>query len=121
MWQTDVVFYLVMIVIFVIIVILAVLAHAGFFHEVRVRMAAPNVFPRHFAYIVKTGPYKNCGEVFKTLAKLAPKKTLFGIYYDDPDMVRVCTYWCPLINVQAAIPGPEFCSFFEQLVKIQYL
>jgi len=53
---------------------------------------APNALPRHFAYITKTGLYKNCGEAFKALAKLAPKKTLFGRYYDDTE--TVCVHAC---------------------------
>ena len=90
MWQTDLVFYLVMFVILVISAVLVVLTHAGYFHTVRVRMATPHVQPRHFAYVVKTGPYKSCAEAFSSLAMLAPKKILFGIYYDDPD--TVCIY-----------------------------
>ena len=89
MWQADLVFYLVMFVILVIIAALAVVVDAGYFHTVRVRMAAPHVQPRHFAYVVKTGPYKNCVGAFSSLAKLAPKKILFGIYYDDPDTVSL--------------------------------
>ncbi|XP_065900807.1 testis-expressed protein 264-like [Dysidea avara] len=87
MWQTDLVFYLVMFVILVISAVLVVLTHAGYFHTVRVRMATPHVQPRHFAYVVKTGPYKSCAEAFSSLAMLAPKKILFGIYYDDPDTI----------------------------------
>jgi len=89
MWQADLVFYLVMFVILVISAVLAVLVHAGYFHTVRIRMAAPHVQPRHFAYVVKTGPYKNCAGTFSSLAKLAPKKILFGVYYDDPDVVSL--------------------------------
>ena len=64
---------------------LGVLTHAGFFYMVRIRMGIPPVLPHHVAYILRNGP---AFDTFYSLAKLAFKTKLFGIYYDDPDVVR---------------------------------
>ena len=89
MWQWDFLFYLVVIVAVLLLIALGVLTHAGFFYTVRIRMSTPPVLPHHVAYILRTGPYEKAGDTFYPLAKLAPKTKLFGIYYDDPNVVRI--------------------------------
>jgi len=88
MWQWDLLFYLIVVVGIVLVVAVGVLTHAGFFYTVRIRMGTPPVLPHHVAYILRTGPYEKAGDTFYPLAKLSPKTKLFGIYYDDPDVVR---------------------------------
>lgn len=87
MLQSDFFFYLIVVLVVVIAVVLLVLTHAGFFYTLRLRMIPPPVLPHHVAYLMKTGPYKNVGPLFKRLSILAPRAKLFGIYYDDPDIV----------------------------------
>jgi len=87
MFQSDFFFYLIVVLVIVVVVILMVLTHAGFFYTIRLRMMPPPVLPHYVAYLLKTGPYKNAGPVFKKLSILAPNAKLFGIYYDDPDIV----------------------------------
>ena len=88
MLQFDFLFYLILVFVILIAVGLLILTHAGFFYTLRLRMVPPPVLPLNVAYILKTGPYKNSGAEFKKLSTLAPKTKLFGIYYDDPDMVN---------------------------------
>ena len=95
MLQSDFFFYLIVVLVVIIAVLLLVLTHAGFFYTLRLRMVTPPVLPHHVAYILKTGPYKNCGPVFKKLGTLAPKTKLFGIFYDDTYKVR---HSQPLLN-----------------------
>ena len=89
MLQSNFFFYLVVVVVILIVVGLIVLIHAGLFYKPRVRVVAHPVSPRHVAYVAKTGPYKNVGSAFRKLGSLAPKTTLFGIYYDDTDKVTI--------------------------------
>lgn len=83
MLQSEFFFYLIVILVIIAAVILLVLTHAGLFYTLRFRMVPPPVLPRHVAYVLKTGAYKNAGPAFRKLSSLAPKTNLFGIYYDD--------------------------------------
>ena len=66
------------------------LLYSGFFYTYSIRCTVPASIPSSYAYIVHTGPYHDVGVAFKKLTYLVPRRTLFGIYYDDPG--KVCTY-----------------------------
>ena len=73
-------------------VVFAVLAHAGLLYSPIIRVSHPASMPRRAAYVLRTGPYKKAGKEFDRLVKLVPKDTtLFGVYYDDPNKVRMNT------------------------------
>ena len=46
--------------------------------------------PKRFAYKLHIGPYGNIGAVFCKLSDLVPTKSLFSVYYDNPE--TVCPY-----------------------------
>ena len=70
------------------VIVLAVLAHAGYFADLRIRTSVPASLPKRAAYNVHQGPYnKLCGPLSALTAR-APKQTLFCIFYDDPKEVK---------------------------------
>ena len=66
---------------------LCVLMYSGFFYTYTIRCTVPASLPKRFAYTVHVGPYSKIFSEFRKLAKVAPKKRLFGVYYDDPGKV----------------------------------
>ena len=80
--------YLVAVIIVAIaVVILGYLLHCGLLYTPVIRTGRPESMPKRAAYVLKQGPYKNCGPEFGKLQKLARGATLFGLYYDDPEKV----------------------------------
>ena len=73
-------------------VILGVLAHAGYFSDLRIRTSVPASLPHRVAYTVHRGPYRNVGGLVENLAVFAPKQTRFCVFYDDPKEVS-CVQW----------------------------
>ena len=56
-------------------------------------------------YKISKGPYQNAGPAFEAIAKLAPKKDLIGLYYDDPDTVSLhYIYLCQLCGSKTNRP-----------------
>ena len=79
---------LVAVVVVVATLIVAVLAHAGYFSDLRIRTSIPASLPSRVAYTVHQGPYRNVGSRLERLASLAPGQTRFCAFYDDPKQVR---------------------------------
>lgn len=63
------------------------LLYSGFFYTYTIRCTMPASIPTSYAYIVHTGPYEGVGKLFGNLGRLTPTRTLFGVYYDDPNKV----------------------------------
>ena len=62
--------------------------YSGLLNKCKIRCDYPSSMPKRTAYRSYTGPYQNCADAFWKLCALVPKTTrLFGIYYDDPDIV----------------------------------
>lgn len=80
-------FYLLVVLVALCLIALGVLAHAGFFSDLRIRTSIPASCPKRVAYRLYTGPYKQAGSAFGRICGLAPNRTSFGIYYDDPKEV----------------------------------
>ena len=69
--------------------ILFILIYSGLFYTYSIRCTTPASLPKRFAYTVYVGPYsKVCRECDK-LAKVAPNKRCFEVYYDNPDKVTI--------------------------------
>lgn len=91
--------------------VLCVLSYSGFFYTYSIRCTIPASLPKRFAYTVHVGPYSGVSSEFWKLAKIAPKKRHFGVYYDDPKTVNVqFLKWNELSNsVDSSWPA-TFCS-----------
>ena len=85
----GVLFYVVLLLAVILAVLLIALLHAGFFFDLRIRTSTPLSCPKRVAYRLYTGPYKNSGAAFKQLCGIVPDLKTFGVYYDDPDKVRL--------------------------------
>ena len=85
-------FLLICVLLLVAFFALCVLAHAGYFSEIRIRTSAPASLPHRVAYTVHKGAYSIVGTPLSNLTAKAPKQTQFCIFYDDPKKVvlHVC-------------------------------
>ena len=70
------------------IICLALLTHAGYFSDIRIRTSTPLSLPGRVAYKLYKGSYSNAGAAFKELDLVAPHLKTVGIYYDDPHKVQ---------------------------------
>lgn len=86
------VFYITIAVVVVLVLLLAVLTHAGYFYDLRIRTSIPISAPGRVAYKLHRGSYSNCGPFFKQLSDLVPHLRVFAIYYDDPKRVSSLLY-----------------------------
>ena len=65
--------------------------HSGVCTDIRIRTSIPASLPRRVAYSVHRGPYSKMGDSISDLTARAPRQTLFGAFYDDPDNVSGLT------------------------------
>ena len=76
-------------VVLIVFTVLLFLAYSGYFYKHTIRLSEHVSVPRRFAYKVHIGPYENVGPLFKELCTFVPHLTLFGVYYDDPNEVKL--------------------------------
>lgn len=70
------------------VILLAVLLHAGYLTNLRIRMSIPASLPSRVVYTVHKGPYQKAYGPLSELTARAPKQRAFCIFYDDPKKVR---------------------------------
>ena len=63
------------------------LSVCGVLQTVEVGAGAPPIEDVVLAYKFAKGPYKNAGELFSEITRIAPKYRNLGIYYDNPNEV----------------------------------
>ena len=71
------------------LILLAILYYLGVFVSVKVEVRKPPFGDCTFLYKFHRGPYNNAGKAFDEVGKLASKFPCTGIYFDDPEKVRV--------------------------------
>ena len=86
--KMELLYWIIAIVIVVISVVFIVLVHSGLLYTPIIRMSHPASMPRRVAYVLKQGPYKNCGTECNKIMKLSRGATTFGLFYDDPEKVN---------------------------------
>ena len=82
--------------------ILLYLYNSGIFTSPEVDVGTPRIRDATIMYKISKGPYQNAGPAFEAIAKLAPKKCLIGLYYDDPDTVSMhylCQFWGSVADI----------------------
>ena len=82
-------FYLLVVLVALCLIALGALAHAGYFSDLRIRTSIPVSCPKRVAYSLYTGPYKQAGSSYHRICTLAPNRTPFALYYDDPNEVSL--------------------------------
>lgn len=110
-------FYLLVVLVALCLIALGVLAHAGFFSDLRIRTSIPASLPKRVAYCLYTGPYKQAGSAYGRICGLAPNRTSFALYYDDPKEVSWTVDHLPGGYGQVTfLPGSSLCVISEALL-----
>ena len=71
----------------VFVFILGVLAHAGYFSDLRIRTSFPASLPQRAAYLIHQGPYKKVCGPLERITSIARNQKTFAVFYDDPENV----------------------------------
>ena len=87
--MSDLLFLILCLIALAIVTFLIFLIYSGLLHSVNVRTEAPPIQQCLFAYKTWKGPYKDVGRLFMEAAGIAPEEPCVGIYYDDPEQVKL--------------------------------
>ena len=99
----------------VFIFIFGVLAHAGYFSDLRIRTSLPVSLPRRAAYFIHQGPYKEVCTPLERITAIARHQKAFCVFYDDPENVSS-------VDVIASVKGFGTCigqHFRLNLIMLQ--
>jgi hypothetical protein len=83
----DLLYWIIIVVAVILVGILGFFLHLGLLYTPIIRLSHPASMPKRVAYVLKQGPYKECGPEFSKLQNYCGGATMFGAYYDDPDKV----------------------------------
>ena len=66
----------------------ALVIYSGLVYNIEISAGSPPIKNFKAVYKYGQGPYKDTGAVFCDVVSIAPKAKTFGVYYDDPKVVR---------------------------------
>ncbi len=74
---------------FSLVTVAGYMLYSGLLSDITVLTGSPPIKKITFAYKFKKGPYSNSGQLFKESHKIGPKLSCIGVFYDDPEKVRI--------------------------------
>lgn len=80
---------IVLLILSLLVTIAGFLLYSGLLSEVDIRTGSPPIKNITIAYKFREGPYKDCGSTFTESCSIGPKLYCIGVYYDDPNTVRL--------------------------------
>lgn len=80
------------VVIILILTLVGFVFYTGLLSDLAVRTGSPPVKKIIIAYKLNKGPYKESGAAFTESCSISPRLSSIGLYYDDPNQVRLYSY-----------------------------
>ena len=117
-------FYIILVLFLLVVLgIFFYLLYSGFFYTYSIRCAIPASLPNRFAYTIYTGPYHKIGSTCQRISLVAPRSTIFVVYYDEPEKVRggvrgVVIGVGQKLNLKI-ISHVHFSLLFQQIVQLK--